>query len=274
MPMRDDLGDRMKGYESAEAGRRLMPRLPVMARIDGRSFSTFTRDLERPFDPRFGRLMVETTRALVRETGARVGYTQSDEITLVLYADGTDGGVWFDGRIQKITSQLAAQATAFFGHLLAHHLPEKHALLKVSSLPTFDARVWNVPSVEEAVNVFLWRERDAVRNSVLMTAHTELGHTAAHGMDVRALREALRERGVVWEEYPAHFRHGTYLQRRSFRRRFTPVELAALPPKHAAHADPGMEYERAEIVEFDLASLDGVDNRVGLLFHGEDPSTR
>ena len=68
--MEDDLGDRMKLYEGMEAGRRLMPRLPCVARIDGRSFSTFARDLAKPYDPRLSRLMIETTRHLVRESNA------------------------------------------------------------------------------------------------------------------------------------------------------------------------------------------------------------
>jgi tRNA(His) guanylyltransferase len=82
----DDLGDRMKDYEMAEAGRRCMPRLPILARIDGRGFSKFTGGLERPYDRRLSDLMVDTVKFLVRETNAVCGYTQSDEISLAWYA--------------------------------------------------------------------------------------------------------------------------------------------------------------------------------------------
>src|SRR5215212_3282844 len=98
--MNDGLGDRMKRYESAEAGRRLMPLLPAVARLDGRAFHAFVKGLTRPFDERLSRLMIETV--------ASVGYTQSDEITLAWVPAGTDGQVFFDGRVQKMNSVLAA----------------------------------------------------------------------------------------------------------------------------------------------------------------------
>lgn len=79
--MSDDFGDRMKLYEMAEAGRKFMPLLPVIARIDGRSFSKFTKGLERPYDIRLSKLMVATTKFLVQETNANCGYTQSDGAT-------------------------------------------------------------------------------------------------------------------------------------------------------------------------------------------------
>ena len=110
----DDFGDRMKLYEGMEAGRRFMPLLPVLARIDGRSFHSFTRGMDRPFDAVFSNAMVDTTAALVRETGACMGYTQSDEITLAWYSDNPKTQIWFDGRIAKMTSQLGAQATLIF----------------------------------------------------------------------------------------------------------------------------------------------------------------
>jgi len=72
--MNDDFGDRMKIYEMAEAGRRLMPLLPACARLDGKSFSNFTKDMKRPYDERLSRLMVDTTKHLVKETNACMGY--------------------------------------------------------------------------------------------------------------------------------------------------------------------------------------------------------
>lgn len=105
------LGDRMKAYEGVEAGRRLMPLLPVLARIDGRAFHSFTRGMMRPFDADLSACMVETTVALVKETGACVGYTQSDEITLAWHSPSLAQPIWFDGRVAKMTSQLAALAT-------------------------------------------------------------------------------------------------------------------------------------------------------------------
>jgi tRNA(His) 5'-end guanylyltransferase len=91
----------MKEYESAEAGRRLLPLLPVCARIDGNGFSRFTQHLARPFDARLSRLMVDTTRALVEETQALAGYTQSDEISLLWYSADPKTLVFLDRRVQS-----------------------------------------------------------------------------------------------------------------------------------------------------------------------------
>lgn len=269
--MDETLGDRMKGYESLEAGRRLMPRLPAAARIDGRSFSAFTRDLQRPYDERLSRLMIETTRALVRETSARIGYTQSDEITLLFYADEPDGAIYFDGRVHKMVSQLAAQATAVFNHLLPQYLPEKAALSSPLSLPTFDCRVWALPSLAEATNVLLWRELDATKNSISMAARALYPHESLLNKHGGELQEMLFAKGVNWNGYPAFFKRGTYLQRRLVRRRFTADELEVLPERHHARLNPDLEVERAAYVELDIPPFSKVINREGVAFHGEEP---
>src|SRR3569832_1982692 len=97
----DDFGDRMKAYEAVETARKLDPLLPIYARIDGRAFSTFTRGMERPFDLRMTGAMVETTKHLVHATHARIGYVQSDEISLVWLAEGPNSDTLFSGKVQK-----------------------------------------------------------------------------------------------------------------------------------------------------------------------------
>ncbi|KKL92895.1 hypothetical protein LCGC14_1880070, partial [marine sediment metagenome] len=108
--MSDNFGDRMKMYEKAESGRRFMPLLPVYARLDGRSFSRFTKGFNRPYDKRMSEAMIDTTKYLVEETNALIGYSQSDEISLVWYSDSIDSQIFFDGKIQKMVSVLAALA--------------------------------------------------------------------------------------------------------------------------------------------------------------------
>jgi tRNA(His) 5'-end guanylyltransferase len=165
-PSKDALGDRMKSYEMAEAGRRATPLLPLLARLDGRNFSNFTRGLARPYDVRLSRLMVDNTAYLVAETGACCGYTQSDEITLCWYAPNPKSQLFFDGRLQKVCSVLAGMCAVRFNLLLPAYLPEKAHI----SMPVFDCRAWTVPTLDEGANAILWRERDAVKNSVSMAA--------------------------------------------------------------------------------------------------------
>ena len=167
--MSDDLGDRMKEYELAEAGRRLMARLPICVRIDGKRFSRFTEGLKRPYDERLSRLMVATTQHLVEESAALAGYTQSDEISLLYYDEDPKTQLFLDRRIQKLTSILSSMATGYFNAHLGSHIPEK-----AGSVALFDCRVWSVPTLDEAANTFLWRELDATKNSVSMAAREGL----------------------------------------------------------------------------------------------------
>jgi tRNA(His) guanylyltransferase len=264
----DALGDRMKGYEAAEAGRRLMPLLPVLARIDGRAFHAFTRGMDRPFDRLFTRCMVETTEALVRETGACMGYTQSDEITLAWHSTDARSQIWFDGRVQKMVSQLAAQATLHFYRAAYFLLPGGYA----ERLPTFDARVWNVPNRTEGANVFLWREWDATKNSLSMAASAYYSHKALLGKHSREKHDMLMAKGINWNDYPASFKRGTYVQRQRVSKPFSAREIELLPAKHEARANPGLIVERQVVGVLDLPPLGQIVNREAVIFEGADYS--
>lgn len=266
--MNDDLGDRMKQYEGMEAGRRLMPLLPVIARIDGRTFRSFTRGMDRPFDQRFARAMIGTTIALVEETGACMGYTQSDEITLAWHAPTTQSQIWFDGRVAKMTSQLGAHATLEFYRRIVLSMKEY-----ADRLPTFDARVWNVPNRSEGANAFLWREWDAVKNSLSMAASAHYSHKELDGKNGRDKHDMLHAKGVNWNDYPTHFKRGVYVQKRTESIPFTVDELERLPLKHAAHTNPDLIVARSVWVTLDLPPLATIVNREDVIFAGTDPIT-
>jgi len=265
--MSDALGDRMKLYEDLECNRRFMPLLPIMARLDGRAFHSFCKGLERPFDKRLKDLMVAVTHFLVRKTGALIGYRQSDEISLVFYSPDTKSQVFFDGRITKMTSMLAAMASVEFNRLLLEYLPEKADLT-----PTFDCRVWQVPTLEEAANCFLWRERDATRNSILSAGQAEFSHKEMQGLSTSVIQDRLHElRGVNWNDYPAWAKRGTWVRRVHVQRPFTTSEIDKLPAKHEAQSNPGLIVERAEVRVLDMPSFGSVVNRADVIFHEADP---
>jgi tRNA(His) 5'-end guanylyltransferase len=263
-----DLGDRMKMYEGVEAQRRLMPLLPVIARLDGRNFHTFTRDLPRPYDLHLMQLMRELTALLVRECNARLGYTQSDEITLVMYTDDPESQTYFDGRIQKMTSALAAFASVHFNALLR----DSALAVKAGECPTFDCRVWNVPSLEEAANCVMWREWDATKNSISMAAQSKFSHARLQGKNGKEMQEMLfQEHGINWSEYPAAFKRGTYVRRVTTSEPFTAEEIAALPEKHRARTNPDLLVERSRVEVIELPPLASIINRSGALFRGCAP---
>ena len=258
----DALGDRMKLYEMAEAGRKFMPRLPVIARIDGRSFSAFTKGLNRPYNQRMSDLMTDTTMYLCRETEARCGYTQSDEITLAWI-----GEMIFNGRIQKLTSVLASMASAYFNSQVAERLGKEYA----AKLPCFDCRVWNVPDIVEGTNVFLWREMDATKNSISMAARHYYSHNELHNKTGNEMQEMLWQKGVNWNDYPAFFKRGTYIQRKTTVRKFTVAETSVLPPQHEYFRNPNLLVERQDYMKLELPPLVKVQNRPNVIFHGNDP---
>jgi tRNA(His) guanylyltransferase len=264
--MNDALGDRMKLYEMAEAGRRFMPLLPIMARVDGRAFHSFTRGLKRPFDPAITEGMIETAKALAEDTSACMVYTQSDEISLAWHSTDIDSQVWFDGRICKMTSHLAALATLHFYRFVIERM-SWYAFKK----PSFDARCWQVPNRTEGANVFLWREWDATKNSLSMAASTYYSHTELHGRNGAEKHDMLHAKGINWNDYPASFKRGTYIQRRKLSTAFTAEEIEELPEKHHARQNPGLVIERSRIMVLEMPPLASVANREDVIFEGAEP---
>jgi tRNA(His) 5'-end guanylyltransferase len=271
--MNDDIGDRIKDYE-ADYDQRLMPMVPAIARLDGRSFHNYTRRMERPFDRNMIQTMILLTEYLVDETGAVIGYTQSDEITLVWHAANFKSKIFFNGRVNKINSVLAATASVRFNALAEIHLPEHQARAKMALIdPVFDCRVFSVPSRTEAANVLLWREMDATKNAITMAASHYYSHKQLHGKNGTEKQEMLHAKGVNFNNYPASFKRGTYVQRVTISKPFTADELAKLPPKHQAHKNPGLVVERSKILQLSLPKLTSIKNREAVIFDGAAPST-
>jgi tRNA(His) 5'-end guanylyltransferase len=263
----DDLGNRMKGYEMIEAGRMLLPGLPIMVRLDGKNFSNFTKGLERPYDKRLTDLMVATAKFLLEETNALVSYHQSDEISLILYTDKPEAQLFFDGRVQKLTSIIASMATAFFNRELPKALPEK-----ADKVALFDCRVWNVPSTVEATNVLVWRELDATKNAISMAAQHYFSHKELQNKDGKEKQEMLFQKGVNFNDYPSFFKRGSYIRRVKKFIKFTTEELEKLPAKHEARTNPDLTIERSVVERVELPPITKIVNRVDVFFKGADPA--
>lgn len=268
MAAHDDLGDRMKSYEAHETARRFLPGLPVYARIDGRCFSAFTRGMSRPYDERMCRAMVETTRGLVAETHAAIGYTQSDEISLVFQGGERvpTGSYFFNGKTMKMASVLAGLATALFTRQVREQgMGEPFE----SRLPHFDCRVIQMPSRAEAANMLLWRELDATKNAVSMAARSVYSHKALFKKSGSEMQEMLHEKGINFNDYPAFFKRGTFVRRVVVDRAFTEEELARIPPAH--RPAPGETRRRSDLVSLDMPRFASVANREDVVFDGAAP---
>jgi tRNA(His) guanylyltransferase len=192
------LGERMKSYEHAYR-RRLPTRTYTLLRLDGHNFGSYTRRLDKPFDAQFAADMAATMKALCENaTGVAFAYTQSDEISLLLtdFATPTTQA-WHGGVEAKILSLSAAKATSTFNRLR----PDQDA--------EFDSRVWTLDSATEVANYFLWRQRDATKNSISMAASTHFSHQRLMGMNSNERIDLLwDEKGIDWSDYPAWARQG------------------------------------------------------------------
>lgn len=192
---KDSLGDRMKGYETA-AGEVLPLRLPVIMRLDGRAFHTWTRGLDKPFDAGFIERMSALAKYLCQEIStAEIAYVQSDEISLLLHNyKRLKSQAFFGNNRQKMVSVSAGMASAFFTH---------HS----GRIAIFDSRVYVLPE-SEVVNYFIWRQQDATRNSVQMLARSLFSHRELHLKKILDLHEMMHAQGVNWVSLPTYKKRG------------------------------------------------------------------
>lgn len=262
----DAVGDLMKHYESQYSEQRLLVGMPVIARMDGKAFHTFTKGLERPYDPELSQTMMDTASALVKEFNADLGYVQSDEISLIWLNNSLEQGFLYDGRVQKFSTILAATTSVIFNKLLLDSIPS-HAGMN----PVFDARLHIVPNLEVAADYFMWREADAMKNSISMAASTYFSPSELHGKNSKERRALLETRDVVWGEYPAFFKKGTYFKLVTESRKFEAHELEKLPPMHAARRDPELEVTRRVMTSPDFPVLSRISNKADVLFKGAEP---
>ena len=227
--IQDTLGDRLKAIEQVEAGRKAVKGKPLLARLDGRAFHTFTKGLARPYDERMSKLMIDTTKYLVEQTQAVVGYTQSDEISLVWYesADST-GQYLFDGKFQKLTSVLSSIATCFF----MKELMEDAIVEKKYEMPTFDCRVWQSENLHDAYLNFLWRQDDAIKNAISMAAQANFSHKQLQNVNSSQKKEMLANAGIDFEAFPQFFKSGTFVRRVTKEVELTDDILAKIPKEH------------------------------------------
>ena len=254
------MGDRMKAYEMAEAGRRAMKGIPLVARLDGRGFSKYTSGLQRPYDSRMSQCMTDTMIYLVEKFHCVVGYTQSDEITLLWDVQSfEDADYDFNGRFQKFTSVLAGTASAFFARRADILIPEKQNML-----PVFDCRVWQVPSREEAANAFKWREMDATKNAISMAAHAYFSHKSLQNMSGAEKQEKLfAEKGINFNDYPAFFKRGVYARRMLKQKVLDEATLAKIPE---GKRPAGGVVTRSEVQIMDWPACRSIANYTELLY--------
>lgn len=207
-----DLAKRMKKYEAVSKGT-LMTRMPVILRIDGKAFHTYTRGFNRPFDSLLMHSMQETMKYLCENIqGCVLGCTQSDEISLVLvdYKKFTSSA-WFDNEIQKMVSIAASMATMEFNRVFTMlAMKEGYAVYRErAGLAQFDCRAFNL-SKEEVTNYLCWRQADATRNSIQMVGQAHFPHRELQNKSCNEIQDMLMlQKGINWNDLPVEQKRGS-----------------------------------------------------------------
>ena len=242
----DELGVRCKAFEAATTAARAPRNAPLLVRLDGRAFHTYTSGLRRPYDERLSRCMVETTRTLVEKMHPAVGYTQSDEITLLFAADADndESDLPFGGRFMKIATVLAGMASARFAVLAEELIEERRG-----RLPHFDGRAWSVPTEADAVDAFRWRLGDARKNAASAAAQARFSHRELLGVGTSEKLRRLAAEGVDFKAYPTFFRAGVFLVRVVVEVALDEAERLRIPMRH--RPQPGTLVKRGRVVEVD-----------------------
>ena len=240
MPIHDDLGRRMKEYYEQIPKTKLMRRTPVIIRIDGKAFHSFTKGFKRPFDNVLIESMQETMKYLCENIqGCVLGYHQSDEISLILvdYHKLTSNA-WFDYEVQKICSIAASMATVAFNKIFEQNCIEYSQIVPNTELgrkvmdvyskasekgAMFDARCFNIPK-EEVTNYIYWRQLDATRNSIQMVGQANFSHKELHGKSCNQIQDMLMtQKGVNWNDYPIYQKRGSCC----IKERYSAVDLGS-----------------------------------------------
>lgn len=215
------LDKRMKEFYEFIPKTSLMRRCPVAIRIDGKAFHTFTKKFEKPFDLILMEAMQETMKYLCQNVqGCVLGYTQSDEITLILIDyQNLESSAWFDYEVQKISSVSASMATMKFNQIFASLVnkyesvtdPEQLEVYKkaIETGALFDARCFNIPK-DEVCNLIYWRQQDASRNSIQQIARYYYTPKQLEGKKNTMIQDMLyKDFKINWNDYPVPQKRGT-----------------------------------------------------------------
>lgn len=255
--MKDPIGDRIKSFYESRTKYFVPRRTFTIIRIDGKAFHTFTRGLKRPFDEKLTDWMNRTTQMLCKEIqGVKFGYVQSDEISLVLTDfDTITTDAWFGGNIQKMASISASIATYWFNYFklqdyfcndsdddtspmirehfedgyVAHDTPIRAGKM-INYLPLqsgvhgrpamFDSRVFTIPSEDEVINYFYWRQLDCMRNSVSSVAQSLFSSKELHGKSTEDMKQMILDSGKSWDEFDDGYKYGRLItkERQEYKR--------------------------------------------------------
>lgn len=234
MSKRDSLGDRMKSSYENRSKIYLTRKIPCILRCDGKAFHSFAKGFKKPYDEIFHDTMNQTMMKLCENIqGCKLGYTQSDEITLLLTDyDSIDTDAWFDYSVQKMCSIAASMATLYFNQALKENIDTYYKSIwddlledwktddeeainyfrrierQMQKGAMFDCRVFSIPR-DEVANCFIWRQQDATRNAIQMLGQCNFPHKELQGKSCNEIQDMLMtQKGINFNDMPIEFKRG------------------------------------------------------------------
>ena len=232
---KDSLGDRMKENYENRSKTYLTRRTPCIIRLDGKAFHSFTKNFQKPYDEVFHKAMNSTLQYLCKNIqGCKFGYTQSDEISLLLTDyDTLTTDAFFDYNVQKICSVAASMATLEFNRKFEHYsfewwaenhsdpnFDEKYGNTYKAYITAkdkgamFDARCFSIPE-SEILNCMIWRQQDCTRNAIQMLGQTYFNHNELHKKTTDQIQEMLWQKGINFNDMPIEFKRGICCYKRA-----------------------------------------------------------
>lgn len=202
------LGDRMKGYEKVPS-QKLYNKMPVILRLDGKAFHTYTKGFDKPFDADLHEVRQDTLKYLCENIqGALFGYSQSDELSIVLqYWDTFETSSWFDNKIMKLCSVSASMCTAEWNYNTCWSGKKDKFRGKIA---LFDSRCFNIPK-EEVLNYLVWRQQDWERNSVQMLGQSLYSHKQLQKVSCKEIITNVEsDYGIIWGQLPSWQKRGEF----------------------------------------------------------------
>lgn len=232
----NSLEKRMKSYENISKTF-LTRRIPAIIRLDGKAFHTFTRGMKKPFDNILMQTMQETMKYLCENIqGCVLGYTQSDEITLILTDYETIAtDAWFGYNVQKMSSISASMATLAFNKFFNENIgifsgnlweawnvnkkDEEYLdiLYQKENKALFDSRVFSIPK-DEVCNCLIWRQQDATRNSIQSVGQANFSQKELQGKSCDTIQDMLFKKGINWNDFPSNCKRGSCCYKRQVKK--------------------------------------------------------
>ena len=221
----DELGNRMKSNYESRTRSYLPRRSYVIIRLDGKAFHSYVKGLKKPFDSGLVEDMNATAMHLCKSIqGAKLAYVQSDEISILITDfDTLTTDAWFNYAVDKMCSVSASIATSHFNKLrllrkiketpsegVDYFIPLTLPLTLVLSLKeaNFDSRVFTIPSKTEVQNYFIWRQQDAVRNSISAVAQSLYSHEELKNKNTSMMQEMIFQKGQNWNNIEDGLKRG------------------------------------------------------------------